>query len=63
MTSTNTQDHAQDQTQDEGQIRQLIADQQSAISAKDPDRKLSSRVLQDDGSWKRFMTATYRRRK
>jgi hypothetical protein len=27
----------------------------------DNERELNSQVLQDDGTWKRFMTATYRR--
>ena len=32
------------------------------ITIKSPDeRELSSQVLQPDGTWKRFMTATYRR--
>lgn len=35
---------------------------QDVITIKSPDeRELSSQVQQPDGSWKRFMTATYRR--
>ncbi len=35
---------------------------QDVITIKSPDeRELSSQTLQPDGSWKRFMTATYRR--
>jgi len=35
---------------------------QDVITLKSPDeRTLHSQVLQPDGSWKRFMTATYRR--
>jgi hypothetical protein len=41
-----------------------MARYQDLITIKsDDERELSSRVLQDDGSWKHFMTATYRRTK
>ena len=45
-----------------GDAKQAKYRDEITIKNKD-ERVLSSQVLQDDGTWKRFMTATYRRRK
>ncbi|MEO8121951.1 MAG: DUF1579 family protein [Rhodoferax sp.] len=44
-------------------LKQLLGEwrfEGEAVMSPD-ERELSSQVLQADGSWKRFMTATYRR--